>query len=959
MKGQEPHLYHFTTVNGLSGSTIYSIAKDEKDYLWLGTDGGLTRFDGQAFVPQSFPELSDQEILKVFPLSGGKVGLTNLKGEAAILSKDSLSIIHNHLVNPKIHRATSMADMPNGEVWIGYESSIGHAEYLGLFRLREGQLSSVSDFKKYAYNIFPIQSSDAYLVVTTDGYAYRFQADGSYQELSHVDGPRIRCTSVTQIGNRFWLISPNAPIMYLEDRQITRIRFESNVQWDFVLDIAQDDEGKVWVATNKGVFNIEESAGKKNYWSVKQSLLSGIHVNQLFTDEMGHMWIGTKSNGLYCLPAYRFFSYPLKNGQSMFHLMSEGNNRVIGIQQDGQVNAFTATEKEKLLALPLGQYKGVSQDISGNLIIYGHHLRVQTAADWGSLVWRSGAPGHRHPLHSVKDMVRLGNYSFVASSCGTYQVKWPEKSVKSLMPVRTYAFLADSFQNRIWIGCDQGLMYTEPEGVPQRYVDQSGQHIHLIGSSFSQGKDGTVFMGTQNHGIWQIRNDSISSLLTRPVLPPSRVIDLLYTDGSLWCSIGNEVWQVDVRSRQAVSVPYSGSPGSSSEEPRHFALTEDYIWLTTSERLVCIPRQFSLPQTSDPAVHLESVERFDRRGNAIHAEGATPLTDQMVIRFSAVSYFSPLNYAYRLNRSEQWLPLKKNEIRFQGMTPGERILEITTIGPGGENSSRPLVLDISIPFRWWQKPWVQMAAALAAFALILLAVLGNHRRRLKRAHAEIAAEREISHWRLRALRSRMNPHFTFNALTGIQQLVKSSRKEDAAHYLADFARLKRMLLQNAAQEWIDLQQEIEFLTLYVRLEKLRFAAGFDVVWDISEQIDLGKAYVPTMILQPLVENAIIHGLMHQQGQKKLQIRFEIEDEMLICWVMDNGVGRNRDQTFMNNGHQSIGLESIFDRLYWLSNGHHRKAQMAIEDLTSQGVAGTRVRVQIPIELWKTTQSSMV
>lgn len=207
---------------------------------------------------------------------------------------------------------------------------------------------------------------------------------------------------------------------------------------------------------------------------------------------------------------------------------------------------------------------------------------------------------------------------------------------------------------------------------------------------------------------------------------------------------------------------------------------------------------------------------------------------------------------------------------------------------------------------------------------------------------------------LTTLRAQMNPHFIFNALNSIQQYILQGHVEEANRYLSRFSKLQREILNNSNQQFITLEKEIELLTLYLQLEQLRFDQTF--TWHIvtDERIDPDEIRIPTMVVQPFIENAIWHGLMAKTGNKKVDVHFLLaSDDYLHCIISDNGIGREasarlKQASMANEKHQSKGLSLVSDRLQILEQQYKQTFQVSIQDILGESgaVAGTRVTLVI-------------
>lgn len=210
--------------------------------------------------------------------------------------------------------------------------------------------------------------------------------------------------------------------------------------------------------------------------------------------------------------------------------------------------------------------------------------------------------------------------------------------------------------------------------------------------------------------------------------------------------------------------------------------------------------------------------------------------------------------------------------------------------------------------------------------------------------------RRITELKLWALRSQINPHFIFNALNSIQYLIFNAQNDEAITYLTKFSKLLRNVLESSDAKSISLQQEITQLKLYIEIEQLRF--GKDFKYEIQtphlSEVELNRLHIPSMIIQPYVENSLWHGLNHKQGKQELLIRFEKKDGVVLCTVKDNGIGRAASMKLKENRinyHQSLGMSKTAERISLLNSSGGEDSSITIVDLEENGEAtGTQVNI---------------
>ena len=220
----------------------------------------------------------------------------------------------------------------------------------------------------------------------------------------------------------------------------------------------------------------------------------------------------------------------------------------------------------------------------------------------------------------------------------------------------------------------------------------------------------------------------------------------------------------------------------------------------------------------------------------------------------------------------------------------------------------------------------------------------------------LQTRQKLAEERLTALRSQMNPHFIFNSLNSIQQFILKGDVESANKYLSQFSRLIRLVLQYSETNFITLDEEIDMLHLYLSLEKTRFGDSFEYNIYLEETLDVDEIKIPNLMVQPFVENAIWHGLMHKKGNRKIGIHFSLSDERTLqCEIVDNGIGRYKSEEIkkmksVDIKHQSKGMQLIKDKSEILKQQFNKEVLIEINDVMNDAseVSGTRVLIKLPL-----------
>ena len=311
-----------------------------------------------------------------------------------------------------------------------------------------------------------------------------------------------------------------------------------------------------------------------------------------------------------------------------------------------------------------------------------------------------------------------------------------------------------------------------------------------------------------------------------------------------------------------------------------------------------------------------------------------------------------LEYSYLLEGlQDEWISIGRNNfISFQSLPPGDYNLKIKAGHPDQETQIKQIAINVKAPF--YKKSWFIGLSTILLLTLLYLAYLWRIARVKSEEQRKTDMNKRISELELTALRAQMNPHFMFNSLNSIKNYILQAEPKIAAEYLSNFAHLIRMILQNSREKSISLQNELETLMLYIDLEKLRFSNEFKFNCKVDEDIDLELIKIPPMILQPYIENAIWHGLMHKKERGNLLLHFKKVGENIHCIIEDDGVGREHSMSLRSQytkKYKSMGMGITKDRIDILNRMESLGIEVDIidkRDSNDIGI-GTKVIIIIP------------
>jgi len=347
----------------------------------------------------------------------------------------------------------------------------------------------------------------------------------------------------------------------------------------------------------------------------------------------------------------------------------------------------------------------------------------------------------------------------------------------------------------------------------------------------------------------------------------------------------------------------------------------------------------------DSLISSNSAVRLSYKENAISIE------------FSSLQFNSSdkLKYYYQLEGAdEDWVAAGGEQTaNYNQLKNGSYLFKVKCINRFGLVAESAFVLKIVILPPWWKTWWfiLFLIFALAGIAFFLFS--WSRKKRKDKELLRINHERQIAAMEMKTLRAQMNPHFIFNSLNSINTFILKSDEENASEYLNKFSRLVRLILDNSRNDWVMLENELKALELYIELESIRFENKFSYDIIIDPAVSAAAVLVPPLIIQPYVENAIWHGLMHRkESGGMIKLRIWKENDNLLLQVEDNGVGRVAAEKLKGKKselHRSHGMKITEERLDIVNDIYHVNATVKVTDLYDEHQEGSGTIVLLTIK----------
>jgi len=507
----------------------------------------------------------------------------------------------------------------------------------------------------------------------------------------------------------------------------------------------------------------------------------------------------------------------------------------------------------------------------------------------------------------------------------------------------------------ICLGGNDG-MYIIKEGKISRITSQNPTVFFKRIRSFYEGTNGKIWIGSYGGGLYcydQKRLISINAL--RNVKLPDDIFTLCKDDfGYLYMSSNNGLWRVSekklddlVEGKIDFLIPfhYTRVNGLLSNEfnggfQNNFLKNGNELYFPSMEGIVVVNPE-RIKQVS-PLIKIEEIYAND---SLVHPDVKTfqRKENSITIKVSCSIVESKNNvfYQYKLikNGAEKWsLPTKVNEFNFNLLPPNQYQFVVRAID--GQNLQSPIETTFAFEvLPYFYENFLFQLAVIVSFILILFFIFNKIKN--NRLHKEIL-NKEIAQLELNEIQAQMNPHFIFNAMNSISYYLKVNENKSAQVYLNHLSRLLRKFMDYSNDEYIDVESEVKLLTSYVEIERMRFVDKF--IFDVNLPDDLNTCLIPTYLLQPVIENAIKHGINPSEKNHKICLSFKQENNQLIVTIDDDGIGRVLAAKNKPKNHKSKGISLIEKKIILLKERFDIDVSFEIIDKAF----GTLVIIKLPI-----------
>lgn len=952
LRAQELFFRNIGSDQGLPSSETYKLLQDRNGYIWTATDGGVARFDGSTMSSYTSNEgLSENVVLGLYEDRYGRIWFRTLSGDICYYENGRIRAI---AANPELRKLVRQSFTTSLFLGEGDTLFCGTGCSAGLLKIPPaGNYSKVIRWMP-AENGFVIANKTrpgelvAGLAASTDlntsfltlNCLGRTVIIDRSPESRHLDNT---CRVMRdRRGNCYWpsfrrlaLITPEGKISYTEfGHDIARVY--------------QDHDGDLWVGVkSEGVYCYAGS----NLAAKPLHFLDGLTVSDILQDREGAIWLSTIEKGIF-----------QSLNKNVFFIGAE-NEKVLGFVAAGGQMRIACEPAKELLA---GAGGGVAPTETMRLLPpFCSLLHIVPCAGGYAYFTDKG-------LFHVKD----GRVTPILHEGGPLLYSRRAAAAGDSLVFSTYANICVSHRgetvrnqflpfvvNAIHFSKRYGLLFgsRSSDGLLVLEKDtfrpflEKFPELRTRINCIAESPDGKLWIGTNEKGLFCYDGETLLAYNERKGLPSSKVNELDFDEnGDAWIATNKGLGRIPGGQVHRRAIAYDKGHGLPGVELEKLACFGGKVWCATKEQLFCFETGAMRINQSPPPVVLSAVTVNTLPQSADSFPELEAGQNNVGFTLHGMTYrkWHEKKFAYKLEGyKDEWQISGTGLISYTNLPPGTYAFVAHALNNDNTWSARPAVWRFTIRKPYWKTLWficcVIAAAAAGVYFLARWWVLRVKRREQEKAKIG----KLLSEFQMTALRAQMNPHFIFNAISSIQHYILQNEVQQSYNYLAKFSKLIRNVLDQSKEEELLLSAELETLQLYIELEQLRFSAPFAFELQVDEELEPDNIYIPTMLLQPFIENAIWHGLMPKKEKGTLRLLLRRVPAGLLAVIEDDGIGRAASRAAQQGKlHESKGLSISRRRLDLLNAEQEHRYTLLIEDLydTQGGAAGTRVTLTIPV-----------
>ncbi|MBD78837.1 MAG: hypothetical protein CL840_07945 [Crocinitomicaceae bacterium] len=950
---------NFNSTHGLPSSECYDVVQDSKGYIWIATDHGIAKYNGQEF--------------KVFDQNNG------LKSNVVfrLFSKNNriwfftYNQYLQYIENDSVKTPSYSARLKNILDSIGAKSSELSVDSNGLLLLSTKKHIPPTQFIRVGPNgeieILNKKKSEEYqFYIQLDVGHSPVQGGWSNDLMSRKHEPSVWFQRSDNVQNSFRLklldgkfsINENVSYVIQNDRlelfcaQNLIYSIHGNKMLDSISVTNQIVGSLVKVDSNSFALGRQGKSlirFNRRKGSLNQVDSSNVSINSIsggMVDQEGGLWLTSIKNGVFYIRNPNIYTLP----------EPFDGERINGLIQHQQKNWVAKDDYDLYSIDPISQtvvdhyifkeqFRGFKK--SGNKLIV-LNLEADVPNDDSLEFIQTSATGS----------IIMEDTLVIAGPLSVYFIVDRKLIRIDSMTSPTVYKCVNRNKNALYFGTLNGIQKYDLGS--QTFIDEQTVNPSINFQINAIEKLGDkLLLASNGSGIIIIdKNDSLVSTIDVEHGLSSNYCNSIYKagDSTFWISTMGGITKLSISgSFQIKTQVFNQSHGLLANEVLCCNKIGNHLYVGTQLGLCYIDLTKEHFNTTSPKVYLEKITVNDSLLNSGGNVSLSNTMNDLQFFFAGLTFkrLAQYKFKYRLlheNETSEYITLNQPQIRLPNLSPGNYLFEVLAVNNDDVESIEPARFSFTILPPWWATWWFRGALVLGV-GLIIYGILKFRFDQLKKKNELETRTKELKQM---ALNAQLNPHFIFNSMGSIQSLIMEGELLVAENYLTKFSKLLRSVLNRSSEHFSILKEEMELVKDYVNIENLRFKGKIELVVDING-IDTNKTKIPAMLIHTVVENAIIHGILPSKRQGMIKILFNLvkdSNHQIRVVIEDNGIGiaesKVRKETKLLS-HESKGLNIIHERLHTYSSLYQGQFSITHSDLTEGdgGEKGTRVELIVP------------
>jgi ligand-binding sensor domain-containing protein len=1000
----EKNFVHYSLRDGLSNNYISGIEQDSSGYIWIATRRGLNRFDGKTFKhffhSDKYNPIPDNSIYSIKMLNNGNLGVATSDGTQLVstrtLKQVNLTIADDSKLRYWSNDCMYVENDADGNYGVSTKTGFyifshsGHLKKrydyytrkdIGTWMIFGGDLFTMPDGNLVQWNQNGLLLYDRKKEQFTDALT-KYPALNALKAKSNNIFFFISASALIHLNvitNSFDLIDVNKGQLASFPSSID---LQANINW---ITNGSKINDTTWAVNCKtrGFLLLTANLKTKTISCSPRRYFADKFCTSIFSDRNNNLWVGTNT-GLFKQDAHPRLV-------ETFKLPDEKSTNVVNALYIFKDKIFAGIDKKEILVIDK-QSKKIIRSIrlpvhpirsNHSRTFYLHHPDTLWVGTNSGLYWlhlRNYSFGQIEfskagPFPSIYLLFADKKKNVWVSDTEMNSIYNYDQKKKAFILIDDKAnplfktnitSVAEDRSGNIWISGDAIVRWNPLV----RRIDTLIEHL----TTQSNFKKGYHVMADSKGDIWATVNDDGLVKLTgenihlRPQNltqeKSSFMLPALFND-KIFVYTPKGAGYFDITTLKSIAFTESDGIPQGLVSTSFFVedASDGSIWFAINNTICKIPVLTSSNNLKPPVLNITALSILnDSMLNYPPPKISLNYKQGDInIFYSAINYSDPSNmqFAYRIKnkRDSSWIEAgDQQNILLTNISPGNYKFELKVSAFDNKWPEQIKELEIVINPPFWRTRLFYLSIALVAAASLWLL----YRYRIKQIKQKAGLDKLIAQTEMKALHAQMNPHFIFNCLNSIREMILNNENEQASLYLSKFARLIRITLNQSSKPFVSLEDTIDYLERYIEMEKIR-SDHFTATITVDDQLQPADIMLPPMLIQPFIENAIWHGAQ-AKNNLHVQVRFIKEENELVCVVDDNGMGINESlqQKESIPNQPSVGITNIKQRIALLNEKYNLRSTIKIEDksaIAGNNETGTIVTLHLPIKtnesLWTT------